>query len=250
MLKITALITTLGLFFAAPVFAAPVLQTSSGICHCAGGEYYDQISRGQEHADLRSCLANGGREPKRGQGDCSGSALSSAAPVRSEPTSLAGRPYERSEFGHGWLDANGDCMNTRHEQLRDTATGRVSVSRDGCYVVRGRWNDPYTGKIFTEARDMDMDHIVPLSYAWKHGADAWDREKRERFANDPVNLIAVDASTNRQKSDSGPLKWLPPNVGYRCEYVLRFMRISQSYDLVFSASEANDMTELAGFLCN
>lgn len=239
-----------------PAMADPVLQSSSGICHCPGGAYYDDVSKGSPFSDLASCLANNGREPKRGQGQCD---RATAAATPSQPAASAQRPvasagytpkYDRDEFGAGWLDFDGNCMNTRHEMLRSTSTGNTILTRDGCAVARGRWLDPYTDTIFTDPKEMDMDHIVPLSFAWQHGAYAWSRDTREKFANDPVNLIAVDLSANRQKSDSGPLKWLPDNVDYRCEYTLRFMRISKSYDLVFGAQEAQDLTDLANFLCN
>ncbi len=235
--------------------AQSVLKTQSGICHCPGGSHYDKIKRAEAFPDIAACLATGAREPKSGQGNCAATGMNAAptaaapAPQQSYATATAGPKYEREAFGDGWLDFDGNCMNTRHEVLAQTSTGAVAASRDGCAVTRGRWNDPYTGKIFTNPRDMDIDHIVPLSFAWQHGADGWTEEKRRAFANDPINLIAVDASTNRQKSDSGPLKWLPPNVDYRCEYILRFTRISIQYGLEFPAQEAQDMDDLSGHLC-
>ncbi|WP_236079024.1 HNH endonuclease family protein [Marinobacter nauticus] len=47
------------------------------------------------------------------------------------------------------------------------------------------------------AAEVDIDHVVPLNWAWGHGASSWPRQKREKFANDPVNLIPVEASLNR-----------------------------------------------------
>ena len=244
--------------FASPMHAAPVLKTDSGICHCPGGDYYDGIKKAIRFGDVEACIASGGREPKRGQGDCSSAsavaARTSSPSMSTAPSpsqaSRAYPPYQREAFGAGWMDVDRNCMNTRHEILRATSTGRVTLSRNGCSVTHGRWNDPYTNRIFTDPGDLDIDHIVPLSFAWHHGAHAWTPETRMQFANDPINLIAVDGPTNRQKSDSGPLKWLPPNVGYRCEYMLRFTRISKIYGLTFSAQEAKDMTDLTYFLCD
>jgi hypothetical protein len=68
-----------------------------------------------------------------------------------------------------------------------------------------------------------------LSWAWKHGASQWTSAKREQFANDETNLVAVEASLNRQKGDKGPNEWLPPkNVE---QYKLRFQRIMKLYGL-------------------
>ena len=70
-------------------------------------------------------------------------------------------PYDRDEFG-GWSDEDGDCMNTRHEVLAALSSTSVTLSSDGCRVVRGRWPDPYTSRIFSEATDLDVDHLVSL----------------------------------------------------------------------------------------
>jgi hypothetical protein len=117
-------------------------------------------------------------------------------------------------------------------------------------VVRGRWNDPYTGKIFSNARDLDIDHMVPLAWAHAHGADQWDAAQRRKFANDPINLFAVEASANRAKGAKGPLDWLPPDAAYRCEYITRFHRIVLTYKLSYSASEASNMDRLRSNLCS
>lgn len=245
-----ALIVTLALF-PGPVLAN-VLKTETSICHCPGGQYYDRIRNATSFPDLASCLSGGGREPKRGQGVCppSGKVHEPAAGTTPQVAmSRAGR-YDRESFGNGWSDENGNCMNTRHEMLRSLSTGPVSTNGSGCSVVRGRWIDPYTDRIFTDPSDLDIDHIVPLSYAWSRGADLWTDEVRERFANDPVNLLPVDASTNRRKSDSGPLEWLPPNEGYRCEYVLRFARIAKSYGIAGTAGEELEIREMISDLCS
>jgi hypothetical protein len=145
--------------------------------------------------------------------------------------------YDRDLYDH-WIDEDGDCLNTRHETLAQLSTGTVHFAKSGCSVSRGRWNDPYTGLIFTDARDLDIDHMVPLAWAHAHGGFAWSPEQRRQFANDARNLFAVEASVNRQKGAQGPTEWLPPNPSYRCEYVTRFIRIVKIYGLEMSANEA------------
>jgi len=220
----------------------PVKMSGSGICHCPGGDYYDKTKAFRPYADVEACLADGGRNPARGQGQCPTPGASPTTPARTEPDNIervaaVRPPYDRDLFG-GWADFDGDCQNTRHELLAGLSTGRVTYSRDGCYVQRGRWNDPYTGRIYSNARDLDIDHLVPLAYAWSHGADSWDRDKRIAFANDPANLFAVQASANRQKGAAGPLEWMPPSQVFHCQYLLRFTRISLDYELRFSDEEA------------
>jgi hypothetical protein len=144
--------------------------------------------------------------------------------------------YDRDLFG-GWSDTDRDCQNMRHELLQDLSTATVGFSQNTCRVTRGRWLDPYTDKIFYESRLLDIDHLVPLKYSWDRGAHSWTTKKRRQFSNDPINLFAVEKSVNRQKSASGPAEWLPPNIKFRCQYILRFQRVVKLYGLSQSAAE-------------
>lgn len=156
--------------------------------------------------------------------------------------------YDRDAFG-GWADTDGDCRNTRHELLADLSTVPARWSASGCTVRHGRWHDPYTDRIHTEARKLDIDHLVPLAWAWDHGAARWSDAKRARFANDPVNLFPVTAAVNRQKGAKGPLEWLPPSAGFHCGYVLRFRRVTVKYGLGLPRREARAMARLQDRLC-
>ena len=144
--------------------------------------------------------------------------------------------YDRDLFG-GWSDTDRDCQNMRHELLQDLSTAVVRFSQNTCRVIRGRWLDPYTDKIFFESRQLDIDHLVPLKYGWDRGAHSWTFQKRVQFSNDPANLFAVQKSVNRQKSAYGPAEWLPPSIDFRCQYILRFQRIVKKYTLSQNAAE-------------
>ena len=50
--------------------AQAVKKSSSGICHCPGGQFYDRTTNFTEYETLEACLDSGGREPRRGQVDC------------------------------------------------------------------------------------------------------------------------------------------------------------------------------------
>ena len=156
--------------------------------------------------------------------------------------------YKRSYFG-GWADSDGDCQNTRHELLQQLSTSLMSFTDNTCRVLKGKWLDPYTGKTFRKSGDVDIDHMVPLYWAWQHGAHTWSRDKRVRFANDPRNLFAVQKSVNREKSAKGSLKWLPPNIAFRCSYVMRFERIVKIYDLRLSQFEIEGFLDLKDHYC-
>ncbi|MCE8419635.1 hypothetical protein LZ190_13065 [Rhodovulum sulfidophilum] len=57
------------------------------------------------------------------------------------------------------------------------------------------------------------------------------------------------ASANRSKGARGPLDWLPPDQGFRCQYVLRFRRIAKAYGLAFTAADERDLAALTGRVC-
>ena len=157
-------------------------------------------------------------------------------------------PYDRSAFG-SWADIDHDCQNTRHELLAELSTAIVALSANECRVTHGRWLDPYSGKVFFESKHLDIDHLVPLKFAWEHGASGWSDKQRRTFANDTRNLFAVEARLNQQKGAKGPLEWLPPNLKFQCQYVLRFTRIMTIYGLVLSTKEAVDMTAIRIRIC-
>ncbi|WP_292915749.1 hypothetical protein [Nitrosomonas sp.] len=89
--------------------------------------------------------------------------------------------YNRKDWPH-WIDADGDCQNTRQELL--IATSRKPVQfKDSkhCTVISGEWYGVYTGKMFTKASDVDIDHIVPLAHAHRHGATNGQRCNAEHL---------------------------------------------------------------------
>ena len=156
--------------------------------------------------------------------------------------------YDRSLFG-GWADNDADCQNTRQEILQEMSTGAVALSQSDCTVIRGKWVDPYTGDVHTTAQNVEVDHLVPLKWAWDRGAHSWRNEKRSDFANDPANLFVVSSYVNQDKGAKGPLDWLPPLGGFHCEYVTRFVRVTHKYKFEISEREQNEIEALRASLC-
>ena len=148
---------------------------------------------------------------------------------RSTPSSGIEK-YSRDHFGRGWADFDGDCQNSRVEALISQSTGPVRFKDPNqCSISAGRWISLFTGKVIQDPTKIDIDHLVPLKWAWDHGANHWPSNKRNKFANDPINLLSVEASLNRQKGSKGPDEWLPP-TGH-CEYISRFIRVVRLYGL-------------------
>ena len=145
--------------------------------------------------------------------------------------------YSRKNWQH-WIDQDKDCQDTRAEILVRDNKGLIKwKSKSSCRVVSGVWFDPYTGKTFTRAKDIDIDHVVPLKHAYSYGAAKWSKQQKKDFANDPQNLLAVSVSANRSKGAKGPSRWLPPNKGGICEYLKRWKMIKDKYKLKIGAQE-------------
>jgi hypothetical protein len=236
------LFTIFLLLLSLEVYASEVKLSVSGICHDERSAWYDRTKKFTAFSDMETCLTFG-RAYSGYIGGVSGShddlALTAKNPVQE---------YDRDLYG-GWGDLDSDCQNTRHELLAELSTAEVLWDHLGCVVKRGRWIDPYTDKIFTDAGDLDVDHLVPLAYAHARGAYAWPSEKRTDFANDPRNLFAVEASANRSKGSRGPSRWLPPNEAFRCQYIVRFIRIMMIYDLQFDQPESDEIEILRAQNC-
>ena len=71
--------------------------------------------------------------------------------------------YSRAQFPH-WVTQSGTC-DTREVVLKRDGTDVVQNSQ--CAATSGTWYSPYDGATWTLASDVDIDHVVPLSNAWK-----------------------------------------------------------------------------------
>lgn len=162
-------------------------------------------------------------------------------------------PYRRSEWQH-WIDADGDCENTRIEVLVEEVM-LLDPDGDGsglgaewtCRAVFGRWFDPYGGEFVTSPGALDIDHVVPLKFAHEHGGWKWSRTKKRAYANDlsdPDHLIAVSARLNRQKGEKGPDRWVPPRRASHCRYGRAWERITTRWGLRLHAAERQAITTL------
>lgn len=228
-----------GITFNSTAHAAVVKMSTSGLCHPPQSSWYERTKNFQAFDSLEACLDSGGRLP---QGV-------SRTSLKTSQEQFDGRQsYQRSAFGHGWDDADGDCQDSRAEALIAQSSTEIRFADERrCRVITGRWISPFTGKVIQNSSEIDIDHVVPLKWAWDHGADNWSREKREKFANDPVNLWSVELSLNRQKGARGPERWLPP--AGRCQYVSRFFRIVKVYGLMPSPSQVNRYREQLADYC-
>lgn len=157
--------------------------------------------------------------------------------------------YQREEFGNGWADKDGDGCSTREDVLRRDL--RDVVLRDSCAVASGTLLDPYSGTAIEfragpdSSDEVQIDHVVALANAWQTGAQQWTAQKRAAFANDLGELLAVDGDLNQLKQAADAATWLPPNKGFRCQYVAMQVLIKHRWGLWLTAAEK---TAIAGVL--
>lgn len=184
--------------------------------------------------------------------DTSTSSNAQAAIEKLETLPVKGRAsksgYNRDLFGPAWADVDRNGCDTRNDILRrDLTSITVKPGTRGCKVMTGALADPYTATTIgfkqgkNTSSEVQIDHVVALSDAWQTGAQDLSPSERERFANDPINLLAVDGDANQQKSDGDAATWLPANKDFRCTYVSKQIDVKAQYRLWVKQAEKDAM---------
>jgi hypothetical protein len=164
--------------------------------------------------------------------------------------------YNRDDWNH-WVNVR-SCWTVREQVLYSEAQeGSVTLKdQDGkptsdvnkaCEITGGTWVDPYSDNTFTNPKDLDIDHMIPLSYTNGHGGSSWDKKKKETYANElgySNHLIAVSAKENRSKGDKGPSVWKPSNQAYWCQYATDWVNISVQWSLSTTDADKKALGEM------
>lgn len=180
------------------------------------------------------------------------------AGVRVVPSRVRGNDYRRAAFGEAWDDdttapGGRNGCDTRNDILARDLVEVTFVGTKRCpqAVSTGTLHDPYTNRTLAFIRgeqvgaSVQIDHIVPLAFAWDMGARDWPDPLRRRFANDPANLLAVDGNANQDKGDLPPGEWMPPNTAFWCQYVVQFAAVARGYRLAIDEPSAREIRNAA-----
>jgi hypothetical protein len=157
------------------------------------------------------------------------------------------RGYDRDKFGD-WRDADGDCRDTRAEVL---VTESLRATTGACTIETGRWFSSYDRVYWTDAGDVDIDHLVPLFEVWRSGGKAWGSAGRVAHANDLADsrsLRAVTDNVNQSKGDQDPSDWMP-EFG-RCVYARQYTAVKIRWDLRANADEKDKLRRVASHCPN
>lgn len=164
--------------------------------------------------------------------------------------------YDRDAYGEAWRDVDGNGCSQRQDVLHvwlvedepSEVRAKDSCSRE---VFAGTWHDPYTGRSITlsdakdqtQARLVQIDHIVPLKEAHNSGAAKWSSDRKLQFANDTTNLVPVYGPANESKSDKDAAAWRPRKE-HQCDYARRYTAVKAKWNLTVDDSERNALSEM------
>ena len=164
--------------------------------------------------------------------------------VFSFPISINSETYSRIYFGRGW-DAYKGCVTVREHVLIENSKDMVIMDSKNCSIQKGKWYSIWEDKYFDNPKDMDIDHTVPLKWAYTHGAMLWSYRQRKAYANnytDNLHLVPLSIHSNRSKGDRGPDEWMPATN--RCLYILTFISIVKKYNLQFTETELSKVNQI------
>lgn len=147
--------------------------------------------------------------------------------------------FNRIDLFGTWMRVEGHKCSTRIEVLkRDSQIETVPLpghEHKKCTSrLTGSWIDPYTDFTHLNAKELDIDHIVPLKHSYITGAWKWPKWRRKKYSNfqvDPFHLLAISYTENRKKLDKHPGKYMPPLIEYHCEYLKNWIGIKWRWGL-------------------
>ena len=165
-----------------------------------------------------------------------------AAPLHAEARRIP--PYDREQWEH-WTDDDNDCQDTRAEVLIAESLIPVNFVTDRrCFVSAGLWIDLYTGATYSDARRLQVDHLVSLHDAHHSGGYRWGASRKRAFANDRRNLVPVEASINQGKGSRQPDAWTPALRDIWCWYAVTYRSVKETWRLRTSDSTREAIDEL------
>ncbi|MEV5659417.1 HNH endonuclease family protein [Streptomyces sp. NPDC052291] len=222
-------------------FLSAALLTTAALTACT--------TETKEAADPKPATTTSGSTNPSGApgGAPDGASLPLVDAIKKIPVTAEKRAgYERDSFRH-WVDEDGDGCTTRQEVLLAEA---VTAPKQGarCALTGGSWRSYYDEVEVTDAKKLDIDHMVPLAEAWDSGAHDWTPERRQAYANDLTaerSLVAVTAKTNRSKADKDPATWMPPADSAACTYLVDWTATKLRWGLSADEAEQKALLEQA-----
>ncbi|MFE9245228.1 DUF1524 domain-containing protein [Nocardiopsis sp. NPDC006938] len=156
--------------------------------------------------------------------------------------------YDRSLFPH-WNVVDSPCTARQVVLQRD---GHDVVTDARCQPTSGSWWSAFDDEwVYDVPGDISVDHLVPLSEAWKTGAADWSTSRRADFANDVTSsqLWLATPSSNSAKGDKDPSEWMPTNQAVHCDYAKSWINVKYVYDLTITSTEETTLQDTLDTAC-
>jgi len=121
-----------------------------------------------------------------------------------------------------------------------------SVEAQIVAAMGGRVYGPYTGRLFSNSGQGDIEHMVATSEAHDSGLCAASAATRRAFARDLINLTLAAPKVNRcggsGKCGKDAGEWLPARNG--CWFAARVIQVRQKYGLTIDRREARALEQV------
>ena len=152
-------------------------------------------------------------------------------PARDSLDASTASGFDEKAWEH-WIDADGDCQDTREEVL--IASSEIPVvfkSARNCEVASGQWTCPFTGQVISDASMVVVAALISNASAHAAGGYEWSADKRRDYANriHGRHLMAMSREASLSKANHGPEGWLPPSE--ECLYLLDWISIAVEWHL-------------------
>ena len=168
----------------------------------------------------------------------------------------AGNPtgFAATLFRH-WIDADGDCRNTRSEVLVRESVEPVEFHDvyTRCRPYFGDWR-PFLDGGYSWPSDeyLVVGHVVPLAEAWTSGARTWTAARRQAYANDlgyGPSLTVMRPATNTARAGRDIAQWQSEHPSARCAYAARWVAVKYRWRLSVDIAERSALADVLTGSC-
>lgn len=147
--------------------------------------------------------------------------------------------YNRDIDYGDWQDYDRDCQNTRAEVLIARSLSPIEfTSPKNCTVATGKWIDYYTDIVYTNAKDIQIDHIISLKQHYEAIGSTLTHKQRVEYANEPTHLVITNSKLNMSKGAKDLSEFIQrvPQQN-KCKYIRDVKRISDANNIPLDNSD-------------
>lgn len=148
-----------------------------------------------------------------------------------------------------------DCWSVKNEVIADQSSKRALKLVDeyrqptedrkkACGIASGSWVDMYTGEKIKDMKNVDVDHVVSLDTAVKHGGADWDTKKKEEFANDKENLVVVSTDSKKSRNSKSISGFKPKKERDQCTFAKNYTSILNKYELKVNDKDKKALSDI------